>query len=223
LAVNCASCHQPGGGGGGSFDLRAQVSTEGTGIVRGLLNKPHGDLANRFIMPGDVIDSMAVTRMEGGGGLTRMPPIGNRVVDSAGVALIKQWIENDLLDWQGFAEWQVENFGSSEDPEAAPDFDGDGDGRTNRMEFLAGSDPKSGDVEPLIRIDGMDEENLRIEVPVFSNRSVVIETSDDLFEWHPWDVPNKSPSYPATGGGMKVLEVPREGMMRFFRAEFRER
>ncbi len=223
LAVNCASCHQPGGGGGGSFDLRAHVSTEGTGIVRGLLNNPHGDLANRFIMPGDVIHSMAVTRMEGGGGLTRMPPIGNRVVDAAGVALIEEWIENDLLAWQGFAEWQVDNFGSSEDPEAAPDFDGDGDGRTNRMEFLARSDPESGDVEPLMSIDGMDEENVRIEVPVFSNRSVVIETSDDLLEWHPWDVPNNSPSFPATGGGMKVLEAPREGMMRFFRAEFQER
>lgn len=223
LAVNCASCHQPGAGGGGSFDLRAHVITAGTGIVRGLLNNPHGDLANRFIMPGDVIHSMAVTRMEGAGGLTRMPPIGNRVTDAEGVALIKEWIENDLPDWQSFAEWQVENFESSDDPDAAENFDWDKDGRTNRMEYLAGSNPRSADAEPLLSIDDNAEENVRIEVPVLFNRSIVIETSDDLLEWHPWDVPNNFPNFPATDGGTKILEAPRDGMMRFFRAEFRER
>ena len=91
------------------------------------------------------------------------------------------------------------------------------------MEYLAGSNPKSADAEPLLSIDGTAEENVRIEVPVFFNRAVVIETSDDMLEWQPWDVPDNSPNFPAADGGTKILEAPRDGMMRFFRAEFRER
>jgi uncharacterized repeat protein (TIGR03806 family) len=220
LAVNCASCHQPGGGGGNSFDLRAHVSTEDTGIVRGLLNNPNGDSANRFIAPGDILHSMALTRMRGEGGLNRMPPIGNRETDTTGVELLEAWIADELPAWQSFAEWQLGHFGPGNPPEAAPDSDWDGDGRTNRMEYLVRSNPKLPDTAPLLSIGGAAGANVRLEVPVFSNRSVIIEASGDLLDWKPWDVPGNSPVFPAADGGTKVLEAPRDGARRFFRAEF---
>jgi len=222
LAVNCAPCHQPGGGGGNSWDLRAQLTTESTGIVRGLLNNPNGDPENRFIAPGDVAHSMAVTRMQGEAGLNRMPTVGNCMTDTAGVALLIDWINTELPDWQSFADWQIENFGSTEAPEAAPDFDWDGDGRTNRMEYLVGSDPKSADAGPLLRIHPATGETVRLDVPVIFNRSVVVETSDDLAQWHPWDVPGNEPSFPAATDTPKQLEAQRSDLLRFFRAGIRE-
>jgi uncharacterized repeat protein (TIGR03806 family) len=220
LAVNCAPCHQPGGGGGNTWDLRAHVTTEDTGVVGGVLNNPNGDAANRFFAPGDTAHSMAVTRMQGGGGLSRMPPIGNRVTDTVGVDLLTDWINMELPAWRSFAGWQTENFGSSEDPEAAPDYDWDGDGRSNRMEYLVRSDPKSPDGESLIRIQPSGGETFEIHVPEVFNRSVLIETSTGLSEWQPWDAPGNTPDFPAAGGGVKIIEGSHDDMSRFFRANF---
>ena len=40
-----------------------------------------------------------------------------------------------------FAQWQIDNFGSTSDPNAAAGADPDGDGKTNMEEFLSGTDP----------------------------------------------------------------------------------
>jgi hypothetical protein len=149
-----------------------------------------------------------------------MPPIGNRVTDTVGVALLTAWIEMELPDWQSFAEWQVENFGSVEDPEAAPDFDWEGDGRNNRMEFLARSDPKSPDGDSLIRILQSGENAFEIHVPEIFNRSVLIETSTGLTDWQPWNAPGNTPDFPAAGGGVRIIGGTRDGDSRFFRANF---
>jgi hypothetical protein len=220
LAVNCAPCHQPGGGGGGTWDVSADLTTEATGIIRGVLNNPHGDPENRIIAPGDTARSMAVTRMQGAADLNRMPPVGNRVTDTVGVELLTQWIEAELPEWQSFAEWQIENFGSSDDPEAAPDFDADGDGRTNRMEFLVRSDPTSPDFDSLIRIEAVIGNAFEIHVRRIFNRSVLIETSDDLDGWRPWNIPGNAPDFPATGGDYKILEGGIDGGSGFFRANY---
>lgn len=220
LAANCAPCHQPGGGGGGAWDVRPHVPTEDTGIIRGILSNPNGDPANRIIAPGDAIHSMALTRMQGGGGLNRMPPIGNRVTDSAGVELLTDWIETELPDWRSFAEWQLHNFGSSTAPEAAPGYDWDGDGRPNRLEYLVRSDPKSPDFESLLSLTPTGEDHFEIRVPRIFNRSVSIETSEDLVDWHHWDISGNTPDFPVTGGGVKIIEGTRDGTVRFFRAGF---
>jgi uncharacterized repeat protein (TIGR03806 family) len=220
LAVNCSPCHQPGGGGGNSWDLRAHLTTETTGIVRGALNNPNGDAANRFFAPGDTTHSMAVTRMLGASGLNRMPPIGIRVTDTVGVDLLTAWIEMDLPDWQTFAEWQVENFGSNEPPEAAPDFDLDGDGRSNRMEYLVRSDPRSPDAAPMLSILPAGGNGFEIRIPRIANRFSLIETSTNLLEWQPWDVPGNAPHFPTAGGGVTTLDSTSDGSWRFFRASF---
>jgi uncharacterized repeat protein (TIGR03806 family) len=220
LATNCAPCHQPGGGSANSSDLRAHITTESTGIIRGVLNNPNGDAANRFIAPADVAHSMALTRMQGGGGLNRMPPIGIRVTDTVGVNMLTAWINSELPAWRSFAEWQTENFGSSVIPEAAPGFDWDGDGRSNRMEYLVRSDPKAPDGESLIQIQPGGGNTFEISVPKVFNRSVLIETSTGLTGWQPWNAPGNTPDYPVTGGGVKTIEGTRDGAARFFRASY---
>ncbi|WP_052572787.1 autotransporter-associated beta strand repeat-containing protein [Haloferula sp. BvORR071] len=41
-----------------------------------------------------------------------------------------------------FEEWQIEHFGSSSNPDAAPSADPDGDGTSNQIEFRLGLDPR---------------------------------------------------------------------------------
>ncbi|HEY1123670.1 MAG TPA: hypothetical protein VGE67_18785, partial [Haloferula sp.] len=43
-----------------------------------------------------------------------------------------------------FEEWQIQYFGSTSNPDAAPTADPDGDGTDNATEFLLGLDPKNG-------------------------------------------------------------------------------
>jgi glucose/arabinose dehydrogenase/mono/diheme cytochrome c family protein len=95
LAVNCAECHQPGGGGGnGTLDLRAQLTTPQTGLVNGLVaNNTNGDPANRYIVPDDPAHSVVLEQMSASDGFARMPPITSNVLDAAGLALIEDWID----------------------------------------------------------------------------------------------------------------------------------
>jgi mono/diheme cytochrome c family protein len=218
LATNCAPCHQPGGGASNPADLRAHIALEDTGIIRGILNNSNGNPTNRIIVPGDVAHSMAVTRMQGGGGLNRMPPIGSNMTDTVGVEILTAWINSELPAWRSFAEWQSEKFGSSSIPEAAPSFDKDGDGRSNQMEYLVGSDPNSSDIESLFELRPSAGQTFEISVPKFMNRSVLIETSMDLSNWQLWNVPGNTPDYPVTSSGVKTLSGVRDSSSRFFRA-----
>jgi putative heme-binding domain-containing protein len=93
LHANCAMCHHPGGNAIVSFYLRRELpfdklnTNKGTGI--GTFGMPEA----RIIVPGDPYRSVLLYRMSKLG-YARMPYIGSQVVDSAGVALIEQWIRS---------------------------------------------------------------------------------------------------------------------------------
>lgn len=92
LHTNCAQCHQPGGPGRGSMDLRAGTAFGMTGTCN---TAPiAGDLGvagARQIVPGDPMRSLLVLRSRDTG-MNRMPPIGSGRVDEPGVALLERWI-----------------------------------------------------------------------------------------------------------------------------------
>jgi PKD repeat protein len=46
-----------------------------------------------------------------------------------------------IIAWTPFQSWQVQYFGSTDNPSAAGNVDADGDGQNNLAEFLAGTDP----------------------------------------------------------------------------------
>lgn len=92
LHVNCSYCHRPGGPTGVNMDLRYSQSLAGTQTCN--MPPQAGDLgiANaRLIAPGDPARSIVLQRM-----LRRdahgMPPLASSVPDSAGAALITNWI-----------------------------------------------------------------------------------------------------------------------------------
>ncbi len=94
LHTNCAFCHRPSGPTPSTMDLRYGTALAATNAC----NAPpqSGDLGlgaeARLIVPGDAARSILVNRMNRRDEHA-MPPIGSNQVDTAGVALITQWID----------------------------------------------------------------------------------------------------------------------------------
>jgi uncharacterized repeat protein (TIGR03806 family) len=217
LQANCVACHQPGGSAQGNWDARIATATDEANLINGLLVNDRGDLANRVLAPGDVAHSELLRRI-GLRGPGQMPPVGSTIADPAGVALITQWI-NALPQRQTFADWQLANFGSTTAPEAAPDFDGDGDGADNYLEWLTGTEPDNPD--SVWRIDiSMDGESVGIGFDRVADRGFEVQFKPGLVpgeSWQALQVPSNQPSFGATTAPAVVTDSLTNSPARYYR------
>jgi glucose/arabinose dehydrogenase len=220
LAVNCVSCHSPGGAGLGDFDVRAHLTTAATRLRTGALVNPAGDAANRLLAPGDEARSMLLRRILGQG-VPRMPPLASNELDPAAAALLRAYIAQ-LPSRPTFPEWQATRFASPAAPEAAPGADPDGDGASNRLEYLAGTPPLAPGGDPLALSLGASGGDLVLEFLHPADRSALIETSTDLIQWSRWPAPGNAPLWPSADLP-RQLQAPLDGPRRFFRVRLDER
>ncbi|MEM7394990.1 MAG: hypothetical protein AAF492_21875, partial [Verrucomicrobiota bacterium] len=153
LQANCVQCH--GGGNAARWDASVFTSLSQADIIDGLLNRQHGDPANRVVVRGDTAHSMLLSRINGAQG-GRMPPLASSVYDTQAVALVTEWI-GSLTGYQTFAEWQVAHFGSTNAPQAMAEADPDGDTMNNEGEWLTRTDPN--DALDAFRIDAVTVSN----------------------------------------------------------------
>jgi hypothetical protein len=86
-------------------------------------------------------------------GVGQMPPLASSLVDPTGIGLLSEWITNSLPSRRSFADWQVDVFGSTNNPLGAPDFDYDGDGAGNSLEWLTGTDARNSNSVWRVSID----------------------------------------------------------------------
>ncbi len=219
LAVNCAYCHKDGGTGLGHWDGRPELMLAETNLVNGTATNSGTDEANRLVVPGDTLHSIVLNRVAATNGFTRMPPLASNVIDAAATSLLESWINGELATRQTYDVWRISNFEPDDNPAGAPGEDADGDGFTNEAEYLAGSNPNDGSSRFTPRI-GTNGGGVRLSFEVPVNRSYRIETSADLGDWSPWDVPGNQP-LPVSGGLIEIT-VPRAAPLRFFRVELRE-
>lgn len=98
LDVNCAMCHQPGGPGNATIDLRSSTALADTNILDVAPEQGSFDVEDaRIVAPGAPKRSVLLHRITtlGDG---RMPNIGSNAVDQKGVDLIERWIESLKVD-----------------------------------------------------------------------------------------------------------------------------
>ena len=92
LDINCAMCHQPGGPGNAQIDLRFEVDFADTGLCDVVPGQNDLGIANaRLVAPGNPGRSVLLARMNLRGE-HQMPPLASGVIDTAGVALVRAWI-----------------------------------------------------------------------------------------------------------------------------------
>lgn len=94
LHTNCAFCHRPGGPTPSTMDLRYTTALASTNTCNAMPQSGDLDLGAdaRLIAPGDATLSILLNRMNRRDEHA-MPPIGSNQIDTAGVALITEWIE----------------------------------------------------------------------------------------------------------------------------------
>lgn len=93
LHANCGMCHHPGGNAIVSFYLRRDLPFDKLNTNKGTGIGTFGLSDAKLIVPGEPYRSILLYRMSKLG-YARMPYIGSRVVDGAGVALIADWIRS---------------------------------------------------------------------------------------------------------------------------------
>lgn len=95
LDVNCAHCHQPGGGASNSgLDLRwEQSDAHALGILKRPVAAGRGAGGHDFsILPGQPDKSILLYRMDSAEPGVAMPELGKSSVDRDGVAVVRRWI-----------------------------------------------------------------------------------------------------------------------------------
>jgi len=158
-----------------------------THLINGTLDNNGGDLLNKLIVPGDTNHSVLLRRVAADG-FSRMPPLATHQLDPGAISLLTQWITSELTNRQDFAQWQIANFGSTNNPNAASGADPDNDGGNNYYEFLTMTSPVTN--SGLWKIDvSTAGTNVSVNLLRLANRGFVIESSGNLFNWAPWDVP----------------------------------
>lgn len=95
LDVNCAHCHQPGGGASNSgLDLRwEQDGAHALGIMKRPVAAGRGAGGHDFsVLPGAPDKSILLYRMDSAEPGIAMPELGKSSVDREGVAVVRRWI-----------------------------------------------------------------------------------------------------------------------------------
>lgn len=95
LDVNCAHCHQPGGGASNSgLDLRwEQDDPHALGILKRPVAAGRGAGGHDFsVLPGQPDASILLYRMDSAEPGIAMPELGKSSVDREGVAVVRRWI-----------------------------------------------------------------------------------------------------------------------------------
>lgn len=95
LDVNCAHCHQPGGGASNSgLDLRwEQSDAHALGIFKRPVAAGRGAGGHEFsVLPGQPDRSILLFRMDSAEPGVAMPELGKASVDKDGAAVVRRWI-----------------------------------------------------------------------------------------------------------------------------------
>jgi mono/diheme cytochrome c family protein len=92
LDVNCANCHRPGGT-VAYFDARYDTPVEKQGLIDGPVLIDEGIDHARIIAPNDIWRSILYMRANAVDAI-KMPPLARQRQDTAGMALLRQWIES---------------------------------------------------------------------------------------------------------------------------------
>jgi len=92
LDANCSQCHRPGGT-VANFDARYDTPLADQALIDGPVLIDQGVDRPRVISPHDIWRSIAFMRVNSVGDI-QMPPLARETIDTAGVNLLREWIDS---------------------------------------------------------------------------------------------------------------------------------
>jgi uncharacterized repeat protein (TIGR03806 family) len=92
LDVNCSQCHQPGGPTPSNWDAKISRNFKSAGILYGSVANNGGVSSRKVMVPGSTNLSVLIHRVAATGGFSRMPPVGSKELDQAGINLLRRWV-----------------------------------------------------------------------------------------------------------------------------------
>jgi hypothetical protein len=220
LTANCVQCHQPGGAALGRFDTRLTTPLSASGLMNGGLLDNLGDPANRVIAPGSPQHSALLSRVANLGA-NHMPPLATSVLNQEAIDLIREWISGSATNYQSYSDWQLFHFGSTNAPGSAPSQDPDGDGASNQLEYLTGTDPlQPGDAWG-IHVTATDQ-NAAIDFTRVANRGFEVQWSTNISDTRSWqtlDVPANAPVFAITNSAVTVPDTLTNAPAKYYRVK----
>jgi len=197
--ANCGQCHIPGGPTSAAFDTYIFTTLGAANIIDGALNDNSGNPSNRVIVRNSLTNSMILNRISKRGP-GQMPPLGSNLLDTQNIALVTAWITGEAAEYETYAEWQVRHFGSTNSPDAQPDFDFDGDGNHNELEYLTGTQPTNHlDVWGITAVDTEGEfPSLIFDQVAGAGFNVQVSTNLIDGDWLSLDIPENAPFFTAS-------------------------
>ena len=217
LAANCVQCHQPGGAALGRFDVRLSTPLSSSGLMNGGLVNNLGDPDNHVITPGSPQHSVLLSRLATLGS-EHMPPLATSVINQEAVDLITAWITGSATNYLSYAAWQQLYFGSTNAPGSGPAEDPDGDGASNQLEYLTGTNPLQPGDAWTIGI-GIADQNPTIDFTRIANRGFQVQWTSDISNgksWQPLDVPANAPVFGITNSPVSVQD-PATNVSKYYR------
>ena len=128
-----------------------------------------------------------------------MPPLATSVRDTNNLALLNAWINSaSLAAYQSYAQWQTNNFGSTNAPGSQLTDDPDGDGVSNEVEWTLGTNPNDAASNWTVDIQ-RNGTNAQIIYHHAANRAFEVQWRTNLGTVTPWqtlNVPGNAPQYP---------------------------
>ena len=160
------------------------------------------------MFPGDTAKSALLNRISRLD-KDRMPPIGSTVLDEEAIALMTDWINEDLRNYKTFDQWSASVFQQTNEVDRSRSGDPDGDGFSNAAEYLLGSDPnvRTNAFHVNAKREG---ENFVLSFVHPSNRGVLISTAASLAgtnstNWQTLPSPVNQLIFPATNLQREVI------------------
>jgi uncharacterized repeat protein (TIGR03806 family) len=223
LAANCVQCHQPGGAARGKFDARLTTSLSASGLINGSLVDNLGDDRNRVLTPGSLEHSILFQRVAHLDPW-HMPTLATSVLNSEAIDMLSTWITDSLPAYQTYSDWTTVHFGSPEDARSLPNADPDGDGASNYLEYLTGSDPLVFDTASSLQI-APSGSGAYLSFLRPANRAVQVQWTTNLAQpdsWQPLDVIGNEPLFFGTSTNITVKDALLNSGIRYYRVQFFE-
>lgn len=110
LDVNCGYCHRPNNSISAYFDARMSTPLEEQNIIYGPVFNKFGAFDPKTIVPGDLENSLIYQRMKAVHDDVAMPPLAKNLRDTAGVELIRAYIQSLSPDGSGAVSQTVADY-----------------------------------------------------------------------------------------------------------------